>query len=227
MCGNLEHHRHLGSRLACPSASVTFRDASCILSQRPHGALALPSPFPHSKLPVTPVLIPFDGNGSLGVNVEFVGSVLARPSPSGIFPLVVLVSSGFGGPSFIFPSAPLPFDWLGGLLADAPCYSHQTVEPHSSSLTPLVIYERRTTAKAFAKDVFINQERKLGARRRLDTVLVSTINDADQGSADVTFRTPPAPYEKSKSLGSGGSMVARLKLKGIDGRAPPRVEPAA
>ncbi|XP_022739110.1 uncharacterized protein LOC111291567 [Durio zibethinus] len=89
------------------------------------------------------------------------------------------------------------------------------------------IYERRTTAKAFAKDVFINQERKLGARRRSDTVLVSTINDADQGSADVTFRTPPAPYEKSKSLGSGGSMVARLKLKGIDGRAPPGVEPAA
>lgn len=33
--------------------------------------------------------------------------------------------------------------------------------------------------------------------------------------------------EKSKSLGSGGSMVARLKLKGIDGRAPPGVEPAA
>ncbi|KAL0386222.1 UNVERIFIED_CONTAM: hypothetical protein Sradi_3016500 [Sesamum radiatum] len=86
---------------------------------------------------------------------------------------------------------------------------------------------RRTTAKAFAKDVFINQERKLGARRRSDTVLVSTINDADQGSADVAFRTPPAPYEKSKSLGSGGSMVARLKLKGIDGRAPPGVEPAA
>ena len=27
------------------------------------------------------------------------------------------------------------------------------------------------------------------------------------------------PYEKSKSLGSGGSMVARQKLKGIDGRA--------
>ncbi|GAV89493.1 hypothetical protein CFOL_v3_32907, partial [Cephalotus follicularis] len=60
-----------------------------------------------------------------------------------------------------------------------------------------------------------------------DTVLVSTINDADQGSTDVTLRTPPAPFEKSKSLGSGGSMVARLKLKGIDGRAPPGVEPAA
>ena len=39
--------------------------------------------------------------------------------------------------------------------------------------------------------------------------------------------TRSAPYEKSKSLGSGGSMVARLKLKGIDGRAPPGVEPAA
>ncbi|WZZ15383.1 hypothetical protein YC2023_108472 [Brassica napus] len=78
-----------------------------------------------------------------------------------------------------------------------------------------------------AFDVFINQERKLGARRRSDTVLVSTINDADPGSADVAFRTPLAPYEKSKFLGSGGSMVARLKLKGIDGRAPPGVEPAA
>ncbi|WZZ14872.1 hypothetical protein YC2023_107961 [Brassica napus] len=68
---------------------------------------------------------------------------------------------------------------------------------------------------------------QLGARRRSDTVLVSTINDADQGSADVAFRTPLAPYEKSKFSGSGGSMVARLKLKGIDGRAPPGVEPAA
>ncbi|KAL0641879.1 hypothetical protein Bca4012_103862 [Brassica carinata] len=61
---------------------------------------------------------------------------------------------------------------------------------------------------------FIVRERKLGARRRSDTVLVSTISDADQGSADVAFRTPLAPYEKSKFLGSG-SMVARLKLKGI------------
>ena len=44
---------------------------------------------------------------------------------------------------------------------------------------------------------------------------------------DVNYVTPSAPYEKSKFLGSGGSMVARLKLKGIDGRAPPGVEPAA
>ena len=38
---------------------------------------------------------------------------------------------------------------------------------------------------------------------------------------------PSATYDKSKSLGSGGSMAARLKLKGIDGRAPPEMEPAA
>ena len=31
---------------------------------------------------------------------------------------------------------------------------------------------------------------------------------------------------KPKPVGSGGSMVAKLKLKGIDGRAPPGVEPA-
>ena len=30
-----------------------------------------------------------------------------------------------------------------------------------------------------------------------------------------------------ESLGSGGSIVARRKLKGIDGREPPGVEPAA
>ena len=43
----------------------------------------------------------------------------------------------------------------------------------------------------------------------------------------VFFSTASALYEKSKSLGSGGSIVARLKLKGIDGRAPPGVEPPA
>ncbi len=39
--------------------------------------------------------------------------------------------------------------------------------------------------------------------------------------------TPPAPCAKAKYPNSGGSMVARLKLKGIDGRAPPGVESAA
>ena len=83
-------------------------------------------------------------------------------------------------------------------------------------------------AKASARDVFFfDQERKLGDRRRSDTVLVLTINYANQRLEVVMCTTPSAPYEKSKSLGSGGSMVARLKLKGIDGRAPPGVEPAA
>ncbi len=37
----------------------------------------------------------------------------------------------------------------------------------------------------------------------------------------------PAPIEKSKCLSSGWSIVASLKLKGIEGRAPPVVELAA
>ncbi|KAL7197262.1 hypothetical protein ACSBR2_019861 [Camellia fascicularis] len=96
----------------------------------------------------------------------------------------------------------------------------------TSVSSPSVHRSLRATA-APASDYADSVERKLGPRRRSDTVLVSTINDADQGSADVTFKTPLAPYEKSKLLGSEGSMVARLKLKGIDGRAPPGVEPAA
>ncbi len=36
-----------------------------------------------------------------------------------------------------------------------------------------------------------------------------------------------APSETFGFLSYGGSMVANLKLKGIDGRAPPGVEPAA
>ncbi|GJT87752.1 hypothetical protein Tco_1069469 [Tanacetum coccineum] len=71
------------------------------------------------------------------------------------------------------------------------------------------------------------ENRVITSKLSLYTVLVSTINDAGQGSADVAYRTPLAPYEKSKFLGFGGSMVARLKLKGINRRAPPGVEPAA
>ncbi|KAK1309889.1 hypothetical protein QJS10_CPA08g00766 [Acorus calamus] len=132
-----------------------------------------------------------------------------------------------------FPPTPSSRNATSGLLAG--CGVHDRIGKPVPSV-PFVariscdvswIYERRTTAKAFAKDVFIIQERKLGDRRRSDTVLVSTINNADQGSLDVAYKTPPAPYEKSKFLGSGGSMVARLKLKGIDRRAPPGVEPAA
>ena len=39
--------------------------------------------------------------------------------------------------------------------------------------------------------------------------------------------TQPAVPWKTKTLGSGGSMVTKLKLKGIDRMAPPGVEPAA
>ena len=42
-----------------------------------------------------------------------------------------------------------------------------------------MILARPTTAKAFAKNVFINQERKSEVRRRSDTVVVLTINDAN------------------------------------------------
>ena len=58
----------------------------------------------------------------------------------------------------------------------------------------------------------------MGVRRRLDIVLVLIINDVDQGLADVVFRISLVFYEKLKFLGSGGSMVVRLKFKGIDGR---------
>ena len=39
--------------------------------------------------------------------------------------------------------------------------------------------------------------------------------------------TSRAALGKPKFMGSGGSMVAKLKLKGIDGKAPPGVELAA
>ncbi len=42
-----------------------------------------------------------------------------------------------------------------------------------------LIAVRRTTAKVFAKNVFINQERKSEVRRRSDTVVVLTINDVN------------------------------------------------
>ena len=87
---------------------------------------------------------------------------------------------------------------------------------------------RRTTAKAFAENVFISQERKLEVRRRSDTALVLTVNDVDQQSATVTTRTVRAASPgKPECMDSGGSMVAKPKLKGIDGRAPPGVELAA
>ena len=66
----------------------------------------------------------------------------------------------------------------------------------------------------------------MGVRRRSDTVLVLIINDVDQGLADVVFRISLVFYEKLKFLGFGGSMVVRLKFKGIDGRVLSGVESA-
>ena len=51
------------------------------------------------------------------------------------------------------------------------------LEPNFRS-RPILDEHTITTAKAFAKSVFINQERKLEVRRRSDTALVLTINDA-------------------------------------------------
>ena len=89
---------------------------------------------------------------------------------------------------------------------------------------------RPPEAKASAKDAFINHERKLEDRRRSDTALVLTLNDANHQSARAPYcraRRAAPLHGKPESLGCGGSMVAKLKLKGIDGKAPPGVEPAA
>ena len=64
-------------------------------------------------------------------------------------------------------------------------------------------------------------------QRRLDTVVVLTLNYADQGSVRVNSMALSAPYEKSEFMGSRGSKVASLNLEGIDERAPQSVEPAA
>ena len=87
---------------------------------------------------------------------------------------------------------------------------------------------RRTTAKAFAENVFISQERKLEVRRRSDTALVLTVNDVNQQSASVNLWTVRAALPgKPEFPESGGSIGAKQKLKEIDGRAPPGVELAA
>ena len=73
----------------------------------------------------------------------------------------------------------------------------------------------------------IDQERKLEVRRRSDTALVVTVNYSDRKLARV-FDDRVRIRPEKKSLASWGSTVyASLKLKGIDGRAPPGVEPAA
>jgi hypothetical protein len=87
---------------------------------------------------------------------------------------------------------------------------------------------RPSKAKASVKDVFFNQERKLEDRRRLDTVLVPTINDAIQRFYFCILICNIEEFTGNvEFFGSGGSMVAKLKLKGIDGKSPPEMELAA
>ena len=81
-------------------------------------------------------------------------------------------------------------------------------------------------AKAYVRYAFIDQERRPGERRRSDTVVVLVVNYATLLVVEGQEH-PLLEEEKSELVGSWGSMVASLKLKGIDGRAPPGVEPAA
>ena len=71
------------------------------------------------------------------------------------------------------------------------------------------IKDGRTTAKAFAKDVFIDQEQKLGDRRRSDTVLVLTMNYAnwltrclEQGGCDTGVCEQNIPFAAAFALHS-------------------------
>ncbi|GJV62161.1 hypothetical protein Tco_1468261 [Tanacetum coccineum] len=99
--------------------------------------------------------------------------------------------------------------------------------PSAVTLKKLEFSKKSYALYTLAWDNIIGFRTKVRGSKTIRFRLSLTINDADQGSANVAYRTPLAPYEKSKFLGFGGSMVARLKLKGIDGRAPPGVEPAA
>ena len=56
---------------------------------------------------------------------------------------------------------------------------------------------RRTNAKAVGKGIFIGQALRSGERRRLDTVVVPTVNDADA--------TPGA-----ENHGAGGRIESRV-----------------
>jgi len=52
-----------------------------------------------------------------------------------------------------------------------------------------MIHSRTTIAKAFYQNAFIDQVRRLWARRWLDTVVVTTVNDVDLGFKNVNFMT--------------------------------------
>jgi len=67
-------------------------------------------------------------------------------------------------------------------------------------------------AKAPARDAFVDQGRKPEYQRRLETVVVPAVNDADRGArGDGPAR---GPKRNQECVGSGESIVARRKLKG-------------
>lgn len=74
-----------------------------------------------------------------------------------------------------------------------------------------------TEAKAIVRDGFDDQAREQEDRRRLETVVVPAVNDAD-GVAGFC-----GPGE-TECMGSGDSTGASQKLKEIDGRTPQGVE---
>lgn len=81
-----------------------------------------------------------------------------------------------------------------------------------------MIGPRLPEAKALAKDAFIDQGRELGERRRSDTSVFPCCKRCRLGVGGLLVKgTLRAPREICKYSGYGGSMVARLKLKGIDG----------
>lgn len=65
----------------------------------------------------------------------------------------------------------------------------------------------QTTAKAFTKNVFIGQERKSGERKRLDTVVVLTVNDDSPELCCCTFEfasgNRPSSLECPLQIGKG------------------------
>ncbi|XP_003367621.1 conserved hypothetical protein [Trichinella spiralis] len=98
----------------------------------------------------------------------------------------------------------------------------------------IIEYDLGSILLVFEPEIMIERNRRghsyccvREVRRRSDTALVLTVNYANQRFAEVHLRLGEQLPGKPKCFGSGGSMVAKLKLKGIDGGARPRVEPAA
>ena len=80
-------------------------------------------------------------------------------------------------------------------------------------------------AEALYGYVFICKGCNCSLQIRLDTVLVFKVKFADNIVDKLLLYW--VNNEKSKWLGSGGRIITRLTLKGIDGKTPQGVEPAA